>query len=179
MVKAGAKPVVNTALRPLAGQLVSDLGWVQTINKAFVREPDDTGERHCPKCGSLGVPVARETLAAQLSPAAMQQISESGFFCPFGRCEVAYFDLFERVVGVELLLKPVYPKDPDAPLCGCFGLSEDEIRADVNEGGVRRVRELLAKSKTAAAHCQTAAASGHCCMPEVQRLFMKLRGEKA
>ena len=24
------------------------------MNKAFVREPDDTGDRYCPKCQSLG-----------------------------------------------------------------------------------------------------------------------------
>ena len=36
------------------------------MNKAFVREPDDTGAGHCPRCGSLGIAVGAETLAAQL-----------------------------------------------------------------------------------------------------------------
>ena len=27
------------------------------MNKAFVREPDETGALHCPACGSLGSPV--------------------------------------------------------------------------------------------------------------------------
>ncbi len=37
------------------------------MNKAFVREPEDKGERSCPVCGSLGVPVGRETVAVHLA----------------------------------------------------------------------------------------------------------------
>ena len=29
---------------------------------------------------------------------------------------------------------PVYPKDPDAPICACFGLTRLDIEADVREG---------------------------------------------
>jgi hypothetical protein len=60
-------------------------------------------------------------------------------------------------------------------LCECFGLTHDDIEADVEEGTPRRVRELLAKSQTPAARCAVLAASGRCCMPEVQRYYMKLR----
>lgn len=145
------------------------------MNKAFVREPEDTGERNCPRCGSLGVAVPRETVEAQVTPAGQAALAETAFFCPYGMCDVAYFDLFDRLVTIEALLRPVYPKDPEAPMCGCFGLTRDDVEADVREGGVARVRALLEKSKSAEARCTTRSASGHCCMPEVQKYFMKLR----
>jgi hypothetical protein len=145
------------------------------MNKAFVREPDDTGVGHCPKCGSLGSEVARATMTEHVSPAAVQQLSESAFFCSYPRCEVVYFDRFDRVATIESLLHPVWPKNPAAPLCGCFGLTTEDIDDDVHEGAPRRVRELLAKSKSDQAHCAVKSASGQCCMPEVQRYYMKHR----
>ncbi len=146
------------------------------MNKAFIKEPEETGAAHCPRCGSLGVPVGNETLSAQLAAEDRRNLPETAFFCPFARCEVVYFDQFERTVTAERLPQPVYPKDPDAPICACFGFTCEEIEADVSEGGATRVRELLAKSKSPAARCTVLAPSGQCCMPEVQRYFMRLRG---
>jgi hypothetical protein len=148
------------------------------MNKAFIREPDETSDRNCPRCGSLGVAVAAETLDAQLSGAARRLVAESAWFCPFARCEVIYFDAFERVVNAETFGKPVYPKDPDAPICSCFGLGIDEIEQDIAEGGVARVRELVNKAKTPTARCALLAPSGQCCVPEVQRAFMQLRAAR-
>ena len=37
------------------------------------------------------------------------------------------------------------------------------------------MRELLAKSKSDQARCAVLSASGQCCMPEVQRYYMKHR----
>ncbi len=145
------------------------------MNKAFVREPDDTGAAHCPKCGSLGSDVIRETMAAHVTAEAAGQLSEAAFFCPFPRCEVVYFDRFDRTATVDALVQPVWPKDPSAPLCGCFGLTAEDIDADVREGTPRRVRELLAKSKTDQARCRILSASGQCCLTEVQRYYMKQR----
>jgi len=143
------------------------------MNKAFVKEPEDTGAGHCPRCGSLGVAVGNETLSAQLAANDRRTLPDTAFFCQFARCEVVYFDQFERMVNTDRLPRPIYPKDPDAPICECFGLTCEDIEADVLEGGVRRVKELLAK--TPLAHCVTQAPSGQCCMPEVQRYFMKFR----
>lgn len=145
------------------------------MNKAFVREPDDTGQRFCPRCGSLGVPLGEETLDAQLSPQARLQIGQTVQFCPFPRCEVVYFDDAERVIDLVTYGRPVFPKDPSAPICSCFGLTLDDIEADIAEGGVRRVKELLAKAKSPAARCTRLAPSGQCCISEVQRRYMQLR----
>ena len=58
---------------------------------------------------------------------------------------------------------------------GCFGLTEQDVDDDLSEGTPRRIRELLAKSKSPAAHCETAAVSGQCCMAEVQKFYMRGR----
>jgi len=146
------------------------------MNKAFVREPDDTGQRHCPACGSLGVPVQLETWQAQVVAGASETLSDAAYFCPFPRCDVAYFDIFERVLRTDMLRHPVYPKDPQAPICACFGLTAEDVEADIQEGGVTRVRAIIEKAKGPDAHCRTASASGQSCIGEVQRYYMKLRG---
>lgn len=146
------------------------------MNKAFVREPDETGALHCPACGSLGISVHRETWQVHVIDTATDALAETAFFCPFPRCDVVYFDMFERQVTTATLRQGVYPKDPQAPLCACFGLTAEDVEADIREGAVTRVRALIEKAKGPGAHCRTAAASGQSCIGEVQRYFMKLRG---
>ncbi|HEX5443019.1 MAG TPA: hypothetical protein VFW87_04280 [Pirellulales bacterium] len=147
------------------------------MNKAFVKEPEDTGDRHCPRCGSLGVAVGSTTLDAQLPPDERRKLGESAWFCPYPRCEVGYFDSFDRWVGSDLLLHPSYPKDPTAPLCPCFDFTCEQVEADVAEQGAQRVKQLLARSKSPEARCTTMSPSGQCCMPEVQKYFFRLRGQ--
>lgn len=146
------------------------------MNKAFVREPDQTSAAHCPRCGSLGIAVGMETLRAQLDEDALRPLADTAFYCPFPKCEVGYFDQFEQTIAADRILHPAFPKDPDAPMCNCFGFMAAEIDADVREDSPRRVRELLAKSKSPEAHCLTASPDGRCCMSEVQRYYMRARG---
>ena len=148
------------------------------MNKAFVREPDDTGELKCPACGSLGVPVSRATWQHHVREDHVQGLAETAFFCPFPRCEVVYFDMFDRRVTIDGMRQAVYPKDPQAPICGCFGLTTDDIEADLSEGGVRRVRELIAKAKSPEAQCTMLAANGRSCVAEVQRYYMQHRASE-
>jgi hypothetical protein len=160
---------------PLPAALGPRRSYNSAMNKAFVREPEDTGQRHCPRCGSLAVLATVEAVREHLSAEALANISEIAWFCPFPRCEVAYFDPFERVATIEQLTQPVWPKDPDAPLCSCFGLTRDDIEQDIREGVVTRVRATVEKAKTPEARCHTLAADGHSCVGEVQRYYMKLR----
>jgi len=146
------------------------------MNKAFVREPDDTGQLHCPACGSLGIGVQRETWQAHVNAEAASGLAETAFFCPYARCDVAYFDMFDRRVALDQLCHGVYPKDSQAPICGCFGLTCEDVEADVREGVVTRVRALVAKANSPLARCRTMSASGQSCASEVQRYYMKLRG---
>ena len=144
------------------------------MNKAFVKESQDPGDR-CPSCGAIGAEVLQVTLRAHLESEAYDRLSESAFFCPHPTCEVAYFDSFERTAPVTSLRAPVYPKDPDAPICPCFGLGREDIEADVAEGVVTRLKAHLQRAESDAACCATKSADGKSCVPAVRRYFMKLR----
>lgn len=144
------------------------------MNKAFVREPEATAS-YCPRCGSLGISVLPETLDALIRPEARGQISSAGHFCPFPSCLVAYFDDMDRLVMVDDLVRPVYPKSLEAPVCACFQITEGDLADDAEAGRVDRIRELIAKSKSEDAHCSTAAASGRPCVSEAQRLYLRFR----
>jgi len=147
------------------------------MNKAFVKEQENQGG-FCPRCGSLGTPVGRETMAAQLRPGAAVDVADPAYFCGFARCDTAYFDDYDRVIPVDRLLRPIWPKDPVAPLCGCFGLTAEDVEADVREGGVARVKAAVAQSKGPDADCLHRAADGRSCAAEIQRLYFKLRDAK-
>lgn len=143
------------------------------MNKAFVREPEFSGQAYCPRCGSVGTAVTEPVLDYQVKPEFRSRLGQAAWFCGYARCDIAYFDLLERVVTVAELQRAVYPKDPLAPVCACFDFTLDDLDADVEEKTPTRIRALLAKSKTPDAHCSTLAADGQCCMAEVQRLYMR------
>jgi Zinc binding domain len=145
------------------------------MNKAFVREPEDDGRGYCPRCRSLGVPVESGPLDTHVRPESRGKMHDSAWFCNFPSCDVAYFNQFDEVVLIQELKVHVYPKDLDAPICACFGLAYDDVETDVRDGTPSRIRELLAKSQSSDAHCQTLAADGRCCMSTVQELYMRLR----
>ena len=145
------------------------------MNKAFVREIDTSSDTRCPVCGSLGTPVLRQTLEAHLLPAGYSIFSDTAVFCDYPPCEVAYFDHLQRTAGISLLRHPVYPKDLNAPICGCFGFGEAEIEQDVAENTNRRVKEMWHKANSAEACCSLNAANGQSCLPMIQRYFLKLR----
>ncbi|MAT71776.1 MAG: hypothetical protein CMJ58_19890 [Planctomycetaceae bacterium] len=145
------------------------------MNKAFVREPDDTGRVYCPRCKSLGSPVEAAPLDRYVAPAARNKLGAFAWFCPYQHCEAAYFNQFDVVVTVDELTEPVYPKDLDAPLCACFGYTYDDAAADVAEGQPTRTRELIARTKTPEARCRESAPSGQCCVAAVQELYLRLR----
>ena len=144
------------------------------MNKAFVREPEHTAD-YCPRCGSKGEPVGAETVRAHLPEGKSPALADPANFCPLPRCEVAYFDAFERVILTGELNQPVYPKDPDAPICACFGLCRSDIEQDVREGVVTRVKAILEKAKSPEAHCSRLAANGQPCIAYVQKYYMQCR----
>jgi len=147
------------------------------MNKAFVREPDLTVD-FCPRCGSRGLPVGIDTLRAYLSDDQRRRISDPANFCPSPRCEVVYFDAFERAVLAPELERPVYPKDPDAPICACLGLTWDDIELDVREGGVARVKAAIEHARSPGARCSQLAANGRSCEAYVQKCYMECLAKK-
>jgi hypothetical protein len=117
-------------------------------------------------------------LDTHIRPESRAKVYDSAWFCGYGRCDVAYFNLFDAIVRMGELKAPVYPYEPNAPICACFGLTYDDVEADVREGTPTRIRELLAKSKSPEARCQTLAADGRCCMTAVQELYLRLRSRE-
>jgi len=147
------------------------------MNKAFVREPDEPDDLHCPRCGAMGQAVSAVTIKAQLREGAAgapgaASLGSSAFFCANPLCEVAYFDGFGQIAPVIQLRQPVYPKDPDAPICACFGLKAEDVAADARAGNPAGVRMLIEKCKTQTT-CETRAANGKCCVDEVQKVYLK------
>lgn len=142
------------------------------MNKAFTREPD-SDDTLCPHCGTRGQDVGRTTIEALAHPDAAARLAPSACYCPTPVCDVVYFDAFERVVTTDEIVRPVYPKDPDAPICPCFGASTDIIDDDLAAGSVLEVRKLIAQAKSAAARCETMSPSGKSCADEVQKYYMK------
>lgn len=147
------------------------------MNKAFVREPDPSDTLHCPQCGSLGVLVPPATLDAQIQPAKRSQLGATAYYCPFADCKTAYFDAFERSIGVDECVSPLYPKALDAPICACFGFSREEIEADLHEGVVTRTRAAVARAKESTRECIARSATGQSCVAEIQRYYMRRQQE--
>jgi hypothetical protein len=119
--------------------------------------------------------VGRETVQAFLPEGSVPTVADPANFCPSPQCDVVYFDAFERVILSAELIRTVYPKNPDAPICACFGLTRDDIEQDVREGVVTRVKALLAKAKTPEARCAELAANGRSCVADVQKCYMQCR----
>ncbi len=146
------------------------------MNKAFVKEQDQD-DPFCPRCKSLGEAVSGETLDALVRRDLRGDISAPAYLCGSAGCEVVYFDLFGRVVGREGVLRTVYPKDAGAPLCACFGLTCEDVEADLSEGGVTRTRACIDQAKSDAARCLTTSPQGRSCLATVQGDYPKKKGE--
>ena len=145
------------------------------MNKAFVREPDQTAD-YCPRCGSKGEPVGSRTLATYLTEQQRGGLAEPAVFCPSPHCPVAYFDGFERLVLAVDLRRPAYPKDPNAPICACFGLTQADIEQDIQEGVATRTKGALERAKSPESRCAEMAANGRPCVAYVQKYYMQCRG---
>ena len=144
------------------------------MNKAFVREPEQTAD-YCPRCGSKGNVVGVDALKSYLTDQQRRGLAEPVNFCPSPKCGVAYFDVLERVVMAADLARPVYPKDPTAPICACFGLTRQDIERDVEEGVATRTKAVLERAKSPEARCARMAANGAPCIAYVQRYYMDCR----
>ncbi len=147
------------------------------MNKAFVRDPEPTVDR-CPQCGAAGQRVGAVILDEFVRPEARNQLGEEANFCPTATCPVAYFDAFDRKVETEQLTRGVYPKDPDAPICACFGFTCAEIDKDLAEGAATRTRAQLERARSSSVRCSQAAANGASCVAAVQSYFMQHRGSQ-
>lgn len=143
------------------------------MNKAFVREPDADARVSCPRCGGVAVEVGSGPLDHHIRAESRSRLGDSAWYCRTPACDVVYFDLFEQRVLVSDLCAAVYPKNPSAAICACFGMTLDDVEADLEDGEPRRIRELYGKSRSAAAQCSRLAVDGRCCMAEVQKIYLR------
>lgn len=142
------------------------------MSRAFVKE-EEVRDPVCPEpsCQGRGEPVTRETLRSHLSEDAWRRLPNGGYFCSRPTCPVVYFDGWGGVAKVDDLLAPVWPKAADAPICACFGLTEEDVVADAEKGRRDRVREIVRRADEGAGACAVTAADGRSCVVEVRRLF--------
>lgn len=147
------------------------------MNKAFLREPEQEDSR-CPSCGSLGLDVGSQTLNAQLPADLRHRFSDTAAFCRTEHCSVVYFDDFGARVERSEIDHAIPLKDPDAPLCGCFGVTRDEIEDDVAEGTFTRTRAALTKAESAEARCSTQAPHGRSCVAEIQSYYVRCKNRR-
>ena len=146
------------------------------MNKAFMREPDEFPSR-CPSCQSIGQAIGPETLDAQLPKETRRSLAESAYFCPDGLCDVVYFDDYSAVVTRREFQGVIPVKDPEAPLCSCFGLKREDVELDIAEKEVFRTKAAIMKAQSSDARCTTLAPNGRSCVQEIQRYFLKLKQE--
>ena len=148
------------------------------MNKAFMREPDEVASR-CPRCESIGQPVGPQTLNAQLTAEIRRNLAESAYFCPASQCDIVYFDDFSGTVTRSSFKNSIPVKDPDAPICSCFGLKRDDIEDDLAEGTVVRTKAAILKAQSQEARCTTLAPNGRSCVAEVQGYFLKCKQRRS
>lgn len=143
------------------------------MNRAFIREPDDTMDPRCPRCGVLGWPVARHTVTSLAQSDAVNSVSDASFFCHNASCRAVYYDANGQTIEVSQMRVRVWPKDSSAPVCGCYGVTADLIEEDARAGRRDALRLLTAKSEAEPARCEFKSTSGRCCLAEVQRIFLR------
>jgi len=110
-------------------------------------------------------------LEAHLPPPARATLGGAAFYCSVSACSTAYFDAWGVAVPVDQLTGSAWPKDPEGPICSCFGLKAAEVLADAREGRKDRVKDLVERSKGPEARCAQRSPDGACCVPRVLRLF--------
>ena len=135
-----------------------------------MKDPEP-GDPRCPGCDGLGDPVGAATLDAQVPAAARATFRGAAFYWSAPSCRIGYFDAWGATIPVDQLTGPAWPKDPERPICPCFGVKAADVLADAREGRKERIKELSERSKGPDAHCVQRAPDGVCCMPRVLRLF--------
>ena len=131
----------------------------------------DAPDPRCPACTSPGEPVGIPTLDAQLSPEDRKAIGDRAYYCPSPACPTAYFSAWEATIPLARLKTRSWPKDPNAPLCPCFGLLAEDIVADARSGRKTRVQEIREEADAPDARCPKLCPDGRPCVPHVMRLF--------
>jgi hypothetical protein len=126
----------------------------------------------------VGESVGTATLDALLKPECRAKLGESRELLPIGICDVAYFDQFERSVGVTDLLRRSIRRSR-APICACFGSPAKRSKTRSARKVLVQVRGAVERAKSDEARCSQTAANGRSCVAEIQRYYLKCRARKS
>lgn len=140
------------------------------MSRAFMKE-GETPEPRCPSCGALGETVGPATLEAQLSPSDRKSLGDRAYYCASPSCSVGYYNAWGGVVSIDRLKSRAWPKDPNAPLCPCFGLKASDVVDDARAGRKGRVLEIREEADAPDPRCVGLSPDGRCCVAQVMRLF--------
>jgi hypothetical protein len=131
----------------------------------------EQADPRCPECGALGEQVSLVTLKGHLEPGDCSSLGTRAYYCANSGCRTAYFNAWGVSIPFERMTRTSYPKDPEGPICPCFGLNVSDVVQDAREGKRERVRDLATKSQGPKARCAETCPDGVTCLPKVLRLF--------
>jgi len=145
--------------------------------------PEKPGEptvARCPRNGSIGTGVDRQTVKGLLTEEALRRLTPSDYrFCADADCDVVYFDANGSCFGTRDIRVQVWHKHPfgDRPMCYCFGESEVSIRREIQTTGtssaVERIREHIAAGRCA---CKIRNPRGACCLGDMIAAIKRVEG---
>ena len=134
----------------------------------------------CPVSGTVGKPVALETVKGVLREAALRRLSPGvpHRFCTAPRCQIVYFDDAGGLYRPHDLRVPVWEKEPFGArmICYCFDENEADMREECERSGdsqaAARVRAHIAAGRCA---CEIRNPRGVCCLGDVMAAVSRVR----
>lgn len=141
------------------------------MSRAFVKEQDAPDPR-CPGCGGRGVSVPATAVRARTTTDRSRALDGDARFCEDAGCDTAYFDGFGTAIQIGELTHPAWPKDGDAPVCACFGITEGQVEACAEAGDKGQMKTWIDRIHGPERRCTTAAADGRSCEAALRRIFM-------
>ena len=131
----------------------------------------EQADPRCPECGALGAEVGRVTLQGHLGADDCSRLGARAYYCVNSGCPTAYFNTWGVSIPFERMTRTAYPKDPEGPICPCFGVNVSDIVGDARAGKRERIRDLTTRSQGPQARCVETCPDGETCLPRVLRLF--------
>jgi len=129
----------------------------------------------CPKGGSVGDPVKRLTVAAQMRGAVPPK--QEWWMCRSPKCEVIYFGSAGSTVTVDEVHEiPSFKEEGSGLACYCFGHSEARIIEEVQASGISGLVDFVEEQvKAGNCACEVRNPSGKCCLQDLIALVKRTR----
>jgi hypothetical protein len=140
------------------------------MSRAFMKE-GEAPEPRCPSCDTKGDEVGPTTLDAHVPAEFRTALGDRAYYCVNSACRTAYFNGWGTVVPADKIRTSAYPKDPNGPLCSCFGVGAEEIETEARQGKKDKIRTLKVRAEGPDARCAERSPDGQSCLPRALRLF--------